>query len=127
MVSVKDASGEAMTRCTCRPRDQCESCFAAQIRTWAELNGWLCHRMPTWRPTCSSPGFPDMVLAGHGRLILAELKRDKGYLSPSQGDWAIELVLAPCEYYCWRPQDWSDIENRLRRPDRGPRLESRAL
>lgn len=113
--------------CSCATRgEECEEGFALKIKEWAELNGWLCHRMPTWRPTCSSPGFPDMVLVnGHGRLIFAELKTDKGTLTEAQRLWRDWLLLAPCEYYIWQPRDWPDIENRLRRPDRGPRLPPR--
>ena len=113
-------------KCTCRPRDQCENCFAAQVREYAEPNGWLVYQTPTWRKTAATAGFPDMVMANeHGRLIFAELKRNKGLLGGQQWIWRDRLLVAPCEYYVWTPAAWPDIENRLRRPDRGPRLEPR--
>jgi hypothetical protein len=113
-------------KCTCRPRDQCENCFAAQVREYADLNGWLVYQTPTWRKTAATAGFVDMVLVNEsGRLIMAELKRDHGFLSGAQEEWLKRLLLAPCEYYTWRPYAWPEIESRLRRPDRGPRLEPR--
>lgn len=114
-----------MTRCTCRPRDTCENCFAAQVKKYAELNGWLVQQMPPFRPTCSSPGFPDMVLVRQGRLILAELKRMNGVVSGPQQEWRRELRRTPCEYYLWFPCDWPSIEDRLRRPPTPGRRPSR--
>jgi hypothetical protein len=38
------------------------------------------------------PGFPDLVLAKHGRLYFFELKTEKGQLSPAQAAWFQELV-----------------------------------
>ena len=112
--------------CSCATRgEQCEEAFALQIQELAERQGWLCHRMPTWRPTCSSPGFPDLTLVGHGRLIHAELKTDKGWLTKVQVEWHFALLEAPGETYIWRPGDWVEIEDRLRRPETPKRLAPR--
>ncbi len=59
------------------------------------------------------PGFPDLVIAGHGRLIFAELKSQKGNLSNDQRRWAGVLLDAAAQVYLWRPSDWEEIEKVL--------------
>lgn len=65
-------------------------------------------------------GFPDLVLLhqGEGRLILAELKTDRGRVSQKQHAWlaALEIVAAAnplVEVYIWRPADWDTIAQTL--------------
>lgn len=58
-------------------------------------------------------GFPDLVIAGNGRLIFAELKSGKGRLSREQAEWiaALEGVRVfddSVEVHVWRPPDWLD-------------------
>lgn len=53
----------------------------------------------------SQAGFPDLVLVKPGRLIFAELKSDKGSLSPKQLEWVTLLLEAGQEVHVWRPQD----------------------
>lgn len=112
--------------CSCVTRgEQCEKAFAAQVREYAERNGYLVYQTPTWRRTAATAGFPDLVLAGYARLILVELKRDSEQLTVSQHKWRAELVRDPCEFYVWRPHDWPAIEDRLRRPPAPKRLPPR--
>lgn len=48
------------------------------------------------------------------RLVLAELKTDKGKLSPSQEEWIAALEATCAEIYVWRPRDFDQIEQVLR-------------
>lgn len=97
-----------------------EKAFQAQVIQLAELNGWLVfHPYDSRR---STPGFPDLTLCRDGRLILAELKTEKGRLSPAQREWIDALMTvtratwrygAPdgvVSVYVWRPSQWHDIE-----------------
>ena len=63
----------------------------------------------------SAPGWPDLALCRPPRLILAELKRDGGTLTPDQVEW-IELLRAcpGVETYVWFPRDLAAIAVVLR-------------
>ncbi len=52
-------------------------------------------------------GYPDLTLAGNGRLIFAELKSVKGRISDAQLDWRLALTGTGAEWYLWRPSDWT--------------------
>lgn len=61
-------------------------------------------------------GFPDLVLCRPGdRVIFAELKSQRGRLSDHQHAWIDDLTDAGIETYVWRPDDWDDLEQTLRR------------
>lgn len=67
-------------------------------------------------------GFFDLVMVRGQRIIFAELKVKRGYLSPEQREWLYALMsaLAPGarhEVYIWRPEDWDDIARTLSRED----------
>jgi hypothetical protein len=52
-------------------------------------------------------GVPDFdPILGNGRIIYAELKTQKGRLSPEQTEWLHRLKAAGAEVYVWRPIDW---------------------
>ncbi len=56
-------------------------------------------------------GWVDLILAKPPRLILAELKAEKGTLSPEQIVWGEILSKCPgVEYYIWRPSQADEIE-----------------
>lgn len=93
----------------------------------AHLTGWRVHHVRTaanqrgrWEtPIQGDPGFPDLVLAKPGRLVIAELKSDTGKLSPDQEAWLATLssvvrVSPGFEVHIWRPCDWSLIERTLK-------------
>ena len=78
----------------------------------AELHGWLVYHTHDSRR--SQPGFPDLTMVRHGRLIFAELKKDGAYPTPEQRRWLHELKRASQKVYLWRPSDWREIEEVLR-------------
>ena len=65
------------------------------------------------------PGFPDLVLAGRGRVLFVELKRDlsaKSYrLTPAQIEWGNAIGRGGGDWHVWRPEDWPDIQRLLER------------
>ena len=84
----------------------------------ATLLGWrVAHFRPArtvdgWRtPVQGHAGFPDLVLAKGGQVILAELKSDTGRLDPEQVRWAGAIG---GRWRLWRPGDWAEIETILR-------------
>ena len=76
-----------------------------QIRDLCKVFGWKFYF--TWTSIHSPKGLPDLILCKPPRLILAELKTEKGQVSPHQREW-IDL-LQECqgnvECYIWRPGD----------------------
>ena len=64
----------------------------------------------------SVPGFPDLVIVGHGRCIFAELKTERGRLSEAQKEWLASLEeCAGVESFVWKPSDWDEIHAVLSR------------
>ena len=55
------------------------------------------------------PGYPDLTLAGHGRVLFVELKAEKGRVSTDQKEWAERLDAGPGEYYLFRPSQWDEV------------------
>ena len=94
------------------PIAQTEADFQSAIIKLAHATGWLVHHTRCVRtprgyqtPVQGDVGFPDLVLAKGGRVVLAELKTDKGKTSAAQREW-IEASGAEL----WRPSDWPAIE-----------------
>jgi len=107
----------------------------SELATWLEdllnVTGWLwCHSRPartkdSWRTAITGhKGWFDYVAVRGARLVLIELKSEKGKLSPEQKDWhdAIDLMNRlrlrkgyknPVEKYLVRPKDRDDIEEVL--------------
>lgn len=101
-----------------------EKNFESLVKQAAKLNGWLYYH--TYRSKHSEPGFPDCVMVRPPRLIFAELKSEKGRLTPDQVDWletirqltGLESLAGDrpfVEVYLWRPSDWEEIEEVLKR------------
>jgi hypothetical protein len=96
---------------------QSERQFERAVVEYAELNHWLVYH--TFDSRRSNAGFPDLVLVRHDRLIFAELKSEKGRLSPAQVEWlralhTVELAALTCRVVEWRPSMWGEIEGVLR-------------
>jgi hypothetical protein len=75
----------------------------------AERWGWLrYHTRVSWK---SAGGFPDLVLARGGRVIVAELKGPRGAVEPEQRRWLDELRLCEgIEVYVWTFDEWDSGE-----------------
>ena len=90
-----------------------EKQFQSQlIRTACMLNWTVYHTHDSRK---SAPGFPDLVMLGHGRQIVAELKTEKGRVSPYQTGWldAFREVTQPPEVFLWRPSDIDEVIHTL--------------
>ena len=77
--------------------------------------GWMvCHFRPArtergWRTAIQGDkGWPDLVLCGHGRFLVVEVKSETGKLSVEQEMWRCALITAGIESYIWRPRHWLD-------------------
>lgn len=101
-----------------------EAQFTAQVIEMAQLHGYrAAHFRPArteagWRTAVQGDGkgFPDLVLVGRGRVIVAELKSEKGRPSIEQLDWLAAFGAAGVERYIWRPDDFDDILRILKEP-----------
>ena len=61
-------------------------------------------------------GFPDLVAVRDGRIVVAELKSERGDLTADQRAWLEDWEFAGARVYVWRPSDWQrgEIEAVLR-------------
>lgn len=90
-----------------------EKQFEEQVKSYAQLNGWLYYH--THRSQHSPAGFPDCVMVRSPRIVYAELKREGKQPSAEQSEWLETLASCPQnEVYLWTPPDWDEIEGVLR-------------
>ena len=83
------------------------------VRDAARQFGWA--RYHTQHSIHSAAGWPDEALARGHELILAELKSDKGKLSPEQAKWLTILgQVEVVKVRLWRPSDLDNIVALLR-------------
>ena len=76
----------------------------------ATAKGWKHYHPPDNRPVNGRiqkvvSGFPDLCLIKNGRMIFAELKREKGIVSEEQQAWITAIKECGIEVYVWRPSD----------------------
>lgn len=90
-----------------------EKQFRQQVAQLAKLCGWKCYF--TWLSLHSPGGFPDLWMI-RDRLVICELKTEKGQLIEAQWEWLMLLQQAGYEAYLWRPSDWDEIVGILQRP-----------
>ena len=83
----------------------------AIVKQMAELCGWEYYH--TYDSRRSNPGFPDVVMLRGERLIVAELKVQKGKVSDHQQRWLEKFKLTGVEVFLWRPSDIREIEEIL--------------
>ncbi len=50
-------------------------------------------------------GFPDLFLCGPGGVAFRELKREGGWLRPTQTNWKYRLLAAGQDWGVWQPSD----------------------
>ena len=97
-----------------------EKHFQQKVITVAQYYGWLVQHTRAvnsegrWMtPISGDPGFVDLTLVHPTRgLIFAELKSDRGKVSPHQASW-IEALGEYAECHVWRPKDMHTIVHRL--------------
>ena len=107
-----------------------EKGFMQAVVDLARLQGWMVYHPFDSRR--SQKGFPDLTMVRDGRLVFAELKTEKGELTPAQEEWGNQLsavrqrigdtyqlavmdFVLPVRYLLWRPSDWPEIEQVLER------------
>lgn len=85
----------------------------------ATLYGYrVSHFRPAWSergwrtPIQGHKGFPDLTIAGHGLLLLAELKVGQGKLRPEQEEW--RAVIPAENYRLWSDQNLHEALIELR-------------
>lgn len=84
-----------------------ESAFQNTVLELAKIHGWLCYH--TYNSRRSVPGFPDLVLAKGGLVLMVECKTDTGTISNDQIAW-----LLSAQGVIWRPKHWDVIEKSLK-------------
>jgi hypothetical protein len=91
-----------------------EKAFQAQVLQLAQACGWKYYHPYDSRRSVA--GYPDITLVRANRLLLVELKTERGRMSSAQQSWR-EALLATgkVEYYLWRPRDWNEIVDVLAR------------
>jgi hypothetical protein len=98
---------------TGRALAETEKEWAQVVADYARLRGWT--RYHPWLSAHSPRGWPDEALCRPPRLVLAELKSEKGKVSPAQQTWLDLLGACPgVEVYVWRPSDWSHVQEILK-------------
>lgn len=88
-----------------------EDQFKKRIMDTAMLHGWrICHVRPARKlngkwvtPVEGHAGLPDLILARDGRVLLIELKSERGELTDDQLQW---LLAAGENGRLWKPSDW---------------------
>jgi hypothetical protein len=94
----------------------------------AKLRGWKVHHTRPartekgWRtPISGHVGFPDLVLARGGQILILELKSESGRLTRQQQEW-LDHLTHPTKgaaetdriVAVFRPSQWSNIEELLK-------------
>lgn len=104
------------------PFHQTEASFQQAVIEYATLKRWHHrHDVATNAPRrcvdCGSlrrlprneAGWPDLILIRRPRIIWAELKSDRGKLTPDQRAILAELRECNQEVFVWKPRDWPAI------------------
>lgn len=99
-----------------------EAQFTAQVIQLAHLLGWrIAHFRPAqttrgWRTAVEGDGagYPDVTAVRGHRLVVAELKAQRGAVTPEQRAWLDAFAAAGAETYVWRPSDFDAIAAVLR-------------
>lgn len=68
-------------------------------------------RLLGWRTAVAGDGagFPDLLAVRGERIVAAELKADRGRVTPAQTPWLAVLAAAGVAVYVWRPADYPDV------------------
>ncbi len=88
-----------------------EKDFRQAILDLCRYTGWKYYF--SWTSIHSPAGFPDLLLVRGSELIAAELKSERGRVTPAQQGWIDALSRAGIEVHVWRPADFNAIVARL--------------
>lgn len=84
-----------------------EADFQRRITDTCDLMGLIWHHETDSRR--SNAGFPDLVIAGPGGVLFAELKSEKGRITSHQNFWLYRLREAGSMAVIWRPSHWDEF------------------
>jgi hypothetical protein len=89
-----------------------EAAWQAQVEAWAKRAGWLGYHVRDSRG--SARGFPDCVFVRPqtSEIVFAELKTERGRVSPSQQVWIEALRACNQRVFVFRPAD-EDLVKRV--------------
>src|SRR4051794_14872899 len=99
-----------------------EKQFQTQVLDLAALMGWTTAHFHDSRREVrpgvhvgdrAAAGFPDVVLARPPKLLVVELKAEKGRVSDAQRGWLQLLERCGVDVRVWRPSSWPEIEETL--------------
>lgn len=106
-------------------RAHSEAAWQVQVQNLATYYGWKHYHAPDNRPVRSAsgrvqkqsvvPGFPDLLLIRVPEIVIAELKTDKGRVTPEQNEWLEQFRACGIEAHIWRPKDHDVVVARLTR------------
>ena len=97
-----------------KPPPISEKQWMAQVVELAGILGWETYH--AWLSIHSPRGWPDLVLCRPPRLVLAELKAERGQVSEAQDHWLTLLAECGVEVHVWRPSDLPAVRDALARP-----------
>ncbi len=81
------------------------------IIPYARLKGW---RVAFVHDSRHSPsGWPDLVLVRGWRMLVRELKTERGRVTEAQQAWLDALDRAGVDTKVWRPSMWTEIQEEL--------------
>lgn len=95
-----------------------EGQFTETVIQLAKFYNWhVTHFRPAWTehgwrtPLSGHKGFPDLVLARGGAVLIVELKTEKGRVTKEQERWGEQIG---DQYRLWRPSNLEQIKEELR-------------
>ena len=78
------------------------------VRNYARYRKW--RTMHPLRSDGTEPGWPDLTLCRPPRLVISELKTERGRVSPAQRNWLADLqACRTLEVYLWRPTQRPEV------------------
>jgi len=92
--------------------------FMDQVIDLAHVYGWIVAHFRVARTkdgwvtpvSADGAGFPDLIILREGRMIVAELKREDGNLTPEQYFWLLEFMKVTDDVYLWKESDWEEAK-----------------
>lgn len=91
-----------------------EAVLQKRVRALALTYGWKFYHTRDSRG--SDRGWPDCTIGRSGRLLVRELKKQTGRLTPDQREWIAILTSCGIDAGVWRPSDLLDgtVDRELR-------------